>query len=35
VKVNDSKGPFYSLQDDSFIIKGVKRAIYIKFGITD
>ena len=35
VKVSDSKGPFYSLQDDSFIIKGVKRAIFFKFGITD
>ena len=35
VKVNDSKGPFYSLQDDSFLIKGVKRAIYLKLGITD
>lgn len=35
VIVNDSEGPFYSLQDDSYIVKGEKRVIYIKFGITD
>ena len=35
VEVNDSKGPLYSLVDDTFLVKGEKRAIFIKFGLVD
>jgi len=35
VEVNDFKGPFYSIVDDTFLVKGEKRAIFIKFGLTD
>lgn len=35
IVVDDTQGPFYSLKDDTFLIKGDDRAIHIKFGITD
>lgn len=35
VKIDDSLGPFYSLENDTFLIKGINRAIFIKFGISD
>ena len=35
VMINDSKGPFYALQHDTFIIHNNKRLLNLKLGIAD